>query len=101
MYSSEFTSKVEEVLECVSEGKGGWGTHFARISFNNQPSKLNLRNMNIETERNGSGIALTDEVWNNVANALIRMGFGDMDVIKEELTKRESRISTEGQFFNE
>lgn len=98
---AEFNADIEEVLECVEEGKGSWGLFFAKISFNNNPTKLNLRNMNAETNRMGGGIGLTDEQWESATNALIRMGFGDIKTLEEELAKRKSRVASEGTFFED
>lgn len=100
-FSKEFEMNIEEVIECISEGNSSWGTFLAKIAFGNSPAKLNLRKMNIDQGRCSSGIALTDEEWNSAVNALIRMGYGDIDVVKEELDKRNARLSTEGAFFDE
>lgn len=92
---------IEEMFDCISEGKGGYGLYFAKMTFRGYPTKLNLRNLNINNERTGSGIGLTDEQWEGATNALLRMGFGDIKTLEEELKKRKARVADEGEFFNE
>lgn len=96
----EITSSIEEVKDTISEGKGGWGVFLATVAFNGQPAKLNLRRLNIDQERVSTGIALLDEEWDSVAVALLKLGYGDLDAIKEEVAKREARTSSEGGFFD-
>lgn len=100
--SGEFQPPViEEIFDCVSEGNRGYGLYFAKMKFGVNPTKLNLRNLNIESERTGTGIGLTDEQWESATNALLRMGFGDTKTLEEELKKRKARVADEGEFFNE
>ena|SRR5574344_507068 len=101
MPDKAFNADIEEMLECVEEGKGSWGLFFARIKFGDYPTKLNLRNINADNHRMGSGIGLTDEQWEAATNALIKMGFGDIKTLEEELKKRKARVSDEGEFFDE
>lgn len=97
----DFKAEVEEILECINEGKGSWGLFFAKIKFGDYPTKLNLRNMNAENNCMSSGIGLTDEEWEAATNALLRMGFGDINTMEDELKKRKARVSDEGGFFDE
>lgn len=97
-YSAE-PPVIEEVYECVEEGKGSWGLFFARVKFGNNPVKLNLRSINPESERVGSGVALTDEQWESATNILLTRGFGDIKTLEEELKKRKARVADEGTFF--
>lgn len=97
----EVDIEVQELLECVEEGKGSWGLFFAKVRFGSNPVKLNLRQINADTNQVRSGAAFTDEQWEAATNALLRMGFGDIKTLEEELAKRKARVADEGEFFDE
>lgn len=88
----EFNVTIDEVIECIKESpKGSWGKFIARMSFDNGPSDINIRNMNIDTGRISSGISLSDEEVETVTNKFIEMGYGDTKLMKNEVNKRVNR----------
>jgi hypothetical protein len=96
----EFEYKVEDVSASIGEVRKEWGKYLARISFNKAPARLNLRSLKLsdETKGCGTGIALDDDEWDAVADALINMGYGNTKTIKEAIDKRPS---FDDNFFSE
>lgn len=56
---------------------------------------LDIRRFNVEDYSMGTGIRLTPEEANNVANILLENGYGNFEVLEEEYKKRKSLFSSE------
>lgn len=56
---------------------------------------LDIRRFNVEDSTMGSGIRLTPEEANNVANILLENGYGNFEILEEEYNKRRSLFSSE------
>jgi hypothetical protein len=84
--------KVEEVIETISERPNShWGKFVVRARMEDKPSTIDIRHIRMNGERLvGKGISLTDSECDTVVNALVKKGYGDAEVIKEELERRAS-----------
>jgi len=99
---AEFTADIKEICKCLDEeSTSKWKLYLAKIAFGKYPTKLELRKINRETDRMGTGIGLSDEMWDRAVNALIEMGYGTTEVLERELDKRKSRAEVEEGFFDD
>ena len=90
----EMNFSIDEVIECIKESpKNSWGKYIVRMSFNNKPSEINIRNMNIDNGRISAGIVLSDEEVELTVNKFVSMGYGDLNELEREVNKRKSRFN--------
>lgn len=83
--------KVEEIIENISESNSSnWGKFIIRASFDDKPSTIDIRNMKMGEEPIiGKGISLSDEEVDTVVNTLISKGYGNIDILQEEIKRRQ------------
>lgn len=83
--------EILEELGCVEESlKSDWGIFVNRVSWNGKEPKIDIRKINPVNNRISKGISLKDSAVENLTNILIKHGFGDVNIIKDELNKRDS-----------
>ena len=82
--------KIEDMWETISERpNSNWGKFLFRGRFDDNPSTVDIRNVKIGGERIvGKGISLTDEETDTVVNALVKRGYGSIEVFDEEKKRR-------------
>lgn len=85
--------EIEEELSVLKESdKSDWTLEINRVSWNGKPAKLEIRHIKRGTTKDntimGAGIGLQDEIWNDVVEELIRLGYGNITTIKKNLKNR-------------
>ena len=90
----DFSYEMIELIGSIKESPSSdWSKSVARISWNGNPSTVDIRNMNIDQEIMGKGISLTDEEVDNLVDLLLSEDYGSIDVIEEALNKKKSRFT--------
>lgn len=83
----EISYEIEEVICSLSENNG-WGKSVAKISWNNNPCTIDIRNMNLVNNVMGKGISLKDEEVDTIVEVLVEKGYGSLDELIESINKR-------------
>lgn len=83
-----------EFLGSVKENSNSdWSKSVARISWNDKPSTIDIRNMNLSQEIMGKGISLTDEEVDNLVDLLLSEDYGTVEALTEALEKKKNRFT--------
>ena len=86
--------KIEEFIAPITENqKHDWIKGVAKISWNDNPPKLDIRNMNLAHNRMGAGISLTDEEVDKLVDILLENDYGSLESIEKALKKKKSRFT--------
>ena len=94
MAKGEFKFEIKEIVSCIKESpKHNWGKFIAKISYNDKPANYDIRNINLEANRIGSGIVLEPEEIDAVVDTFVELGFGSTDKLEAEVEKRKSRYN--------
>lgn len=88
----EISCDVKEELGVLSDGKN-YDKRVVKISWNNKPITLDVRNYDKQNEAYRKGISLTDEEASELTNILLQNDYGDMDILKSSLERRERRYT--------
>lgn len=99
--SKELEFEVLELIGPIKENKNSnWCKYIARISYNNKPANIDLRNIQFKEDGTyflGKGISLTDEECDVTVDTLLERGYGTIDQLEYCLNKRKSIFA--GDFF--
>lgn len=85
---------VEEVIGVLTESdKNDWCKAVARIAWNDEPTTLNIRNMNLSQMKAFKGVKLTDEETDKLVDILLDNDYGSLESIEKALNKKKSRFT--------
>lgn len=88
---ADFTYSIEEFIAPLKESeKHDWVKGVARIKWGNNPTTLDIRNINLGDNSPKKGISLSDEEADTLTNILLDEGYGTVESIKAALDKRKS-----------
>lgn len=90
--NNEFTHEVIEYLGQLDNKETGWSKSIARIAWGDNPTTLDIRYMNIISNKMGKGISLTDEEADNVVNMLLEHDYGSIEALEKALLKKKKRF---------
>jgi len=97
----DFTYEMIELLGSIKESPSSdWSKSVARISWNGNPSTIDIRNMNLPQEIMGKGISLTDEEADSLVDLLLSEDYGTIDAIEEALNKKKKRFTINDECNN-
>ena len=83
-----------EFLGSIKENSNSdWSKSVAKIAWNNNPSTIDIRNMNLPQDIMGKGISLTDEEVDNLVDLLLSEDYGTIDAISKALEKKKRRFT--------
>lgn len=89
----DFTMNIEEIVGVLKESdKHDWCKAITRISWGDNPTTLDIRNLNLTKKKAGKGISLTDEEADILTEILLDNDYGSIDALRKALEKRESRL---------
>ena len=89
----DFTMNIEEIVGVLKESdKHDWCKAITRISWGDNPTTLDIRNLNLTKKKAGKGISLTDEEADILTEILLDNDYGSIDALIKALEKRESRL---------
>lgn len=94
MNKSEFTMEVEEFIDVLKESdKHDWCKAVARISWNGNPTTLDIRTMNMAQNRVGKGISLSDEEADRLVDILLESDYGSLESLENAIHRKKSRFT--------
>lgn len=95
---SEFKGVIEEVVGVLREYEThDWATVLARISWNDNPSKLEIRQINLSKDIIGKGVSFTDEEAERLTDMLIESDYGSVDAMQEAIKRKVSRFTVSSE----
>lgn len=87
----EFTYSIEEFIAPLKESdKNDWVKGVARIKWGDNPTTLDIRNINLSSNSAYRGISLSDEEADTLVKVLLDSGYGSVDEIIDALEHRKS-----------
>lgn len=87
----DFTYNIEEFIAPLKESdKNDWVKGVARIKWGDNPTTLDIRNINLATNGAYRGISLSDEEADTLTNILLDEGYGNIQEIEKAISKRKS-----------
>lgn len=93
---TEFTSEIIEFMGSLKENASSdWCKAVARIAWNDNPSTIDVRNMNMSKNIIGKGISLSDEDADRLVNLLVEHDYGSTEVLEAAVRRRTSRYVIE------
>ena len=87
----DFTYSIEEFIAPLKESdKNDWVKGVARIKWGDNPTTLDIRNINLASNSAYRGISLSDEEADTLVKILLDNGYGSIQEIIEALEQRKS-----------
>ncbi len=95
--SKEFSMQVHEFIGVLKENdKHDWCKAVARIQWGDNPTTLDIRNINLSVNRAGKGISLTDEEVDKLVEILLDNDYGTIEALTKALERKKSRFEVKG-----
>lgn len=90
----DFSYEMIEFLGSIKESPSSdWSKSVARISWNGNPSTIDIRNMNLGKDIMGKGISLSDEEADSLVDLLLSEDYGSIEMIESALNKKKCRFT--------
>lgn len=87
--NGEFKYELKEFIGPIKENsENDWVKGVARIKWGDNPTTLDIRNMNLSKSLFNKGISLSDEEADNLVDILLDEGYGSIESIMEAIEKR-------------
>jgi hypothetical protein len=81
--------EIEEFIGTIKESdKHDWCKAVAKISWNDSPATLDIRNMNMSQNRIGKGISLSDEEADKLTDIMLENDFGSLETLESALKRK-------------
>lgn len=92
--SQDFKFTVDEFIGSLKEDdQHDWTKAVAKISWNDNPSTLDIRSMNLYDNKMGKGISLSDDEADALVNLLLENDYGSLDVLEKAVKKKKNRFT--------
>lgn len=99
--AKEFKYEIKEFIAPLKENdKNDWVKAVTRISWNDGPANIDIRNLNMTQEKIGKGISITDEEADKLTEILLDEGFGSVNKLEEALKKRKCFVLSQDDLNN-
>lgn len=98
--SNDIKKEVIDVIGFVRGDEDGWGIGVAKIRWNDDPTTVNIRNMNLSKDIIGKGISISDYEAELLTNLLVRNDYGDIEELKDAISRRKF-VTDYGEIINE
>jgi hypothetical protein len=90
----EFSMEIEEFISVLKESdKHDWAKAVARISWNGNPTTLDIRSMNVAQNKAGKGISLSDEEADRLVDILLDNDYGSLESLTKAVDRKKSRFT--------
>lgn len=90
----DFSMEIHEFIGVLKESdKHDWCKAVVRISWNNNPTTLDIRNINLSQNKAGKGISLTDEEADRLVEILLDNDYGSLDALTRAIERKKSRFT--------
>ena len=99
---TDFKVEIDEIIGVLNESDThDWCIAVARISWNENPSKLDIRNMNLTQNKFGKGVSLSDEEAERLTDLLIESDFGSVEVMQRAIRRKVSRFTVSDEMTDD
>lgn len=90
----EFKFEIEQFIGVLKESdKHDWCKAVAKISWNDKPSNLEIRSINLALNKVGKGIGLTDEEVDRLVDILLDEDYGSLEALERAITRKRNRFT--------
>lgn len=97
--NEEFTYNIDAYLGSLKESdKHDWTKSVLRISWGDNPSTLDIRNVNMAQKRIGKGISLTNEEVDRLVDLLLECDYGSLTAIEDALKRKKDFFTVQPHF---
>lgn len=101
-----FTYNIEEYIGSLKESTThDWVKAVLRMSWNENPTTLDIRSVNMNQKRIGKGISLSNEEVDKLVNILLEEGYGSLEDLENAIKKKRNffsiRDEIDGMFDDE
>lgn len=94
-----FTYNIEEYIGSLKESTThDWAKAVLRISWNENPSTIDIRSVNMAQKRIGKGISLSNEEVDKLVSILLENDFGTIDDLEKALKKKRSFFKIDDEY---
>lgn len=94
-----FTYNIEEYIGSIKESTThDWAKAILRISWNDNPSTIDIRNVNMSQKRIGKGISLSNEEVDKLVSILLDNDYGTIDDLERALKRKRSFFKVEDSY---
>ena len=95
----EFTYNIDAYIGSLKESdKHDWTKSVLRIAWGDNPSTLDIRNVNMAQKRIGKGISLTNEETDKLVDILLELDYGSISSIESALQRKKDFFSVKPHF---
>jgi len=92
--NEDFKFTIEEVLGVIKESsKHDWCKAIAKITWDSNPTTLDVRNINMSNNRIGKGISLSDDEANSLIDILLECDYGTLEALEKAIDKKRKRFT--------
>ena len=100
--NDKFIFKIEEFLGVIKESsKHDWCKAVNRITWGDNPTTVDIRNVNMSNNKIGKGISLSDEEANRVIEILLDHDYGSIELLEKAINKKKKRFTVIPDTANE
>ena len=86
-----FSFNIDEYIGSLKESTShDWAKAVLRIAWNEKPSTLDIRNVNMAQQRIGKGISLSNEEADRLVAILLEQDYGTIDDLERALKRKRS-----------
>lgn len=94
--ATEFTYELEDIVGIVREtDTHDWVKAVLRIAWNDNPSTLDIRSINLKNKKLGKGISLSNEDADRLVNILLENDFGTLEDLEKAIKRKRSFFTIE------
>ena len=95
----EFTYNIDAYLGSLKESDThDWTKSVLRISWGDNPTTLDIRNVNMSQKRIGKGISLNNEEADKLVDLLLDCDYGTLGALEEAIKRKKEFFSINPHF---
>lgn len=92
--NEEFRFEIKEFIGVLKESdKHDWCKAVTKITWNDNPPTIDIRNINMSQNKIGKGISLTDEEADRLVDILLKNDYGSLETLTKALERKKSRFT--------
>lgn len=88
----DFKMDVIELIGHVRGDADGWGIAVMRMGWGDNPTTLDIRNVNLASSVPGKGVSISDEETDRLVDILLERDYGSIEALEESIRRRNSRF---------
>jgi hypothetical protein len=96
MAKKEFSYDIKEVIGIIKESDShDWCKVIARIQWGDNPTSIDIRNLNMNHNKVGKGISLSNEEVERLIEILLENDYADIQTLRKAIEKKVNRFNLE------